>query len=319
MRIERILLPAALLWFATLPAGRAALVQKAPPIPSADEPLLVADVAPEFRDTLPRNFRTTDTPLPAGTSPMPSTAGLADLHMSGSAAFTAPSLTLLLARLHGPVTVFDLRQESHLLLDGLPVSWYATNNWANAGRSHEMVEENETERLRALVPGTKLSLGDEKTKKDGTPAGPPEVCTVTHATSERTLVEAAGARYVRLTVSDHARPLDVEVDRFILAVRALPADAWVHFHCRAGRGRTTTFMALYDMLRNAGRVSLADIARRQEVLATDYDVLQPAEAGTWKAPYTDDRIAFVRAFYDYARANPGGRPQLWSEWLSRRP
>jgi hypothetical protein len=28
-----------------------------------------------------------------------------------------------------------------------------------------------------------------------------------------------------------------------------------------------------------------------------------------------DRAAFVRAFYDYARANPNGQPQLWSEWL----
>ncbi|PYJ79362.1 MAG: protein tyrosine phosphatase, partial [Verrucomicrobia bacterium] len=35
-----------------------------------------------------------------------------------------------------------------------------------------------------------------------------------------------------------------------------------------------------------------------------------------KAPYTADRIAFVRAFYSYARTNPNGRPQLWSEWLT---
>jgi hypothetical protein len=35
----------------------------------------------------------------------------------------------------------------------------------------------------------------------------------------------------------------------------------------------------------------------------------------WKAPYTANRAKFVRAFYDYARANPNGRPKLWSEWL----
>ena len=29
-----------------------------------------------------------------------------------------------------------------------------------------------------------------------------------------------------------------------------------------------------------------------------------------------DRAAFVRAFYDYARANPGGHRQLWTEWLA---
>jgi len=44
-------------------------------------------------------------------------------------------------------------------------------------------------------------------------------------------------------------------------------------------------------------------------------VLQPDEPGSWKAPYAADRAAFVRAFYDYARANPNGRPQVWSEWL----
>ncbi|PYL37357.1 MAG: hypothetical protein DMF34_10710 [Verrucomicrobia bacterium] len=105
------------------------------------------------------------------------------------------------------------------------------------------------------------------------------------------------------------------MDRFILAVRALPENAWAHFHCEAGRGRTTTFMVLYDMLRNATRVSLEDIVRRQKILGYDYDVLQPAEPGNWKAPYMADRAAFIRAFYDYARANPNGRPQLWTEWL----
>ena len=67
------------------------------------------------------------------------------------------------------------------------------------------------------------------------------------------------------------------------------------------------------MLRNAHRVSLEDIARRQELLAEDYDVLRPAESGSWKAPFTEDRIAFVRAFYAYARANPNGQPWLWTE------
>jgi protein-tyrosine phosphatase len=128
-------------------------------------------------------------------------------------------------------------------------------------------------------------------------------------------VSSAGTSYVRVALRDHTRPLDDAVDRFIVAVRALPENAWAHFHCEAGLGRTTTFMVLYDMLRNATRVSLEDIVRRQKLLSFDYDVLRPVGPGNWKAPYVEDRIAFARVFYDYARANPNGRPQLWSEWL----
>ena len=95
----------------------------------------------------------------------------------------------------------------------------------------------------------------------------------------------------------------------------LPQNAWAHFHCEAGLGRTTTFMVLYDMLRNADRVSLDDIVQRQKILSKGYDVLQPPDADDWKAPYAANRTKFVRAFYDYARANPDGRPKLWSEWL----
>jgi hypothetical protein len=74
-------------------------------------------------------------------------------------------------------------------------------------------------------------------------------------------------------------------------------------------------MVLYDMLRNATHLSLEDIVRRQKLLGYDYDVLQPGEDGGWKTPYAEDRAALVRAFYKYAQANPGGWPQLWSEWL----
>jgi hypothetical protein len=300
-----------------LPLSAHALEQKAPPVapPDAVSPTLVWDVDPALRQGLPRNFRTTSDPLrPKGTAGL-NPIGLGGLHASGSAEFTAASYGLMQGRWHGPVTVFDLRQEDHLFVNGEPVSWYATNNWANVGKTHAAIVGEEQRRAQSLVRGTQLELADDKAKKGEGSGTPPEAITVAACSTESDFVRAQGAAYVRLTVSDHARPTDGEVDRFIEAVRQMPADGWAHFHCRAGKGRTTTFMALYDMLRNAPRVPLDDIINRQSQLAGDYDLFKPEGDTGWKAGVFADRAAFVRAFYAYARANPNGQPQLWSEWL----
>ena len=307
--------------FLLVPAAlvAATLVQKNPPVcpADADSPVAIWDIDLKLANALPRNFRTTDDPLKASKGETPATIGLNDLRASGSGEFTPEGLKLVLARTRGPVTVFDLRQETHIFVNGLPVSWYASRDWANVGRSQSAIEADEDSRVQSLKPGSEIDIRPgEAVKKGNANSAEPQRVKVKSASTERDVVRGAGTGYVRITVTDHARPLDDEVDRFILAVRALPQDGWAHFHCEAGRGRTTTFMALYDILRNATRVSLEDIVRRQKILGYDYDVLQRPGPGDWRAPYTNDRIAFVRAFYDYARANPNGRPRLWTEWLN---
>ncbi|MGE5208532.1 MAG: protein tyrosine phosphatase [Alphaproteobacteria bacterium] len=315
--------PNALFAFALLlfPAGLLAVgpVAEKPPVrpPDANSPVLIWDIDLKLASALPRNFRTTDEPLRLSNGEAsPSTTGLSDLRASGSGEFTPTGLKLVLSKTRGPVTVFDLRQETHIFVNDLPVSWYASRDWANVGRSQSEIEADESARVQSLTRGSNIDVRPGRPVKHGDANSvAPQRVAVERASIERDVVKTVSANYVRLAITDHTRPLDNEVDRFIFAVRDLPENTWAHFHCEAGLGRTTTFMVLYDMLRNANWVSLKDIVRRQKILSHGYDVLQPDEPGNWKAPYAADRAAFIRAFYAYARKNPNGRPQLWSEWM----
>ena len=304
--------------FVLLPAAflLAAFAYNNQPPRSTDPPVLIWDIDLKLAGDLPRNFRTSnDRPNETNNGTIV-TAGLGDLRASGSGEFSLVGLKALLRRMQGPVTVFDLRQETHLFVNGLPLSWYASHDWANVGRTQADIEKQETRKAESFKPGTDIEVRPGQPFKHGDGSGvTPQRVPVQRATTEREIVESAGARYVRVAVTDHTCPLDNAIDEFVLAVRKLPQDAWAHFHCEAGLGRTTTFMALYDMLRNATRVSLDDIVQRQKILSRGYDVLKPPDADDWKAPYAADRATFVRTFYDYARANPNGRPKLWSEWL----
>src|SRR6184192_2385498 len=163
--------------FVLVPAAlsAAALAQNNQPPRSPDPPVLIWDIDLKLANALPRNFRTTNDPLNESKGETLATTGLSDLRASGSGEFTPGSLKLVLGRTRGPVTVFDLRQETHIFVNDLPVSWYAPRDWANVGRSQSDIEADEAARVTSLKGDNKIDVRPGPPVKHGnTNSVPPQ-------------------------------------------------------------------------------------------------------------------------------------------------
>ncbi|WP_231473876.1 hypothetical protein [Selenomonas sp. ND2010] len=280
----------------------------------------------ENKESLPRNFRTADGPfkqdMPAdkvgkGFTQTPSRQGLDSLAMSGSAEFSAGEFKALQqalkAKTQGPVYVLDLRQESHGLFNGHAVSWYGDRDWGNVGKTRQEVLCDESKRLHQ-AKGKSLLLA--KLDKKKLPANPHKE-KIDKVMSEQQLVEGAGWHYLRLTDTDHVWPAAANIEKFIAFTQSLPQDAWLHFHCQAGKGRTTAYMAMYDMMKNP-EVPLRDILSRQYLLGGAYVAYESAKAvpGQWKADYYHQKARMIEKFYRYVQAaHKDGFSLKWSQWL----
>lgn len=246
----------------------------------------------------------------------PTRQGLDKLHASASGQPSLAALKTLYQTIHErepDVKIFlvDLRQESHGYANTLPVSWYIKNNAANVGKNNVEVEADEVERLDNLrgVETTFEPLGNADKQ-----AFKPITIIPRFIQTERDASEKLGFIYQRFAAADMQFPAPEVVDDFIIFIARLPDNAWLHFHCQAGHGRTTTFLTMYDIMKNPD-VSLEEICKRQYLLGGSNLLLEP-EGDDWYSTMARDRADKIRLFYEFVqgtRAEQIGLP--WSEWL----
>ena len=259
---------------------------------------------------LPVNFRADDD-LHISGSGQPSIAGMAMLH---------DELCKKIAGA-GKIYLVDLRQESHGYflpadLEGYPVSYYTEKNLANFFRGNDEVEDIEIELLTDMLGAevNLLPLGnfDKKYLR-------PVSCPVDGVRTERDLATDWGFEYVRFPVTDMYFPAPDVVDAFIQFVANLNENDWVHFHCQGGLGRTTTFMAMYEILKNPDK-SLGEICQHQADLGGTY--LLERKVGDPKDYYIqahDLRAENLIEFFFYVRGVQREEIGLqWSEYILTR-
>ncbi len=252
---------------------------------------------------------------------IPSRKGLDTLRVSASGQPAEPALSSLYRRIRNAagdgadIWLVDLRQESHGFINGkYAVSWYKDRNWANKGMPPAMAERDELGRLAALI-GSRTTfepMGNYDTAH--LEAVTEDVRT---AVPEREPAVRAGFKYLRIPATDQAAPNDAAIDEFVTFAAALPKDAWLHLHCHAGHGRTTTFLVFFDIMKNP-EVPLEEIVARQHALGGT-DLFNTEDEVRWRAREKTKRADTVRAFYEYAKvARADGFRTLWSQWKKSR-
>lgn len=281
--------------------------------PADKTPFILIDIKENGKDL--GNFRKMSDEFTASNETSPSRDGLRQLKASGSAQFSARGLKLLKEALKGEkVVVVDLRQESHGFLNGIPVSWRVERNLANVRKSHEEILQDEKRRLNGALKSGNVKAAS-RLSKDKKEIEKSLDIAVTDACTESELCAREQIGYKRFFVTDLHRPSDADVDSFIRFTRMIPAGTWLHFHCKAGRGRTTTFLSMYDMMRNSGKVSRPDIIKRQYLMGGP-DLFAPEPLDSFEYPSCCERAAFIWRFYDYCRSNRDNFTTPWSKWLA---
>lgn len=132
---------------------------------------------------------------------------------------------------------------------------------------------------------------------------------VTRAETEEMVVARLQSRlaisYLRLHVTDHCPPDDDVARMFLGMLGSVAATTWTHFHCHGGDGRTTTFLAMYDMLSVAkARPPIAwppDLGyfRNRQLQLFHYDLKPNPSLKRWQAPQSEARWRRLESFRAY--------------------
>jgi len=254
---------------------------------------------------------------------------------SGSAQYSLSQLQAMISqgKVKTPLTIVDLRQESHGFLTIAPslygetqiaVGWFVERDWANVDKGLPSIGLDEFTRLRtaSLAPDPVVYQITSKTPtEDGICTATPNLVKPTGFNTEQQLLQSLGHGYFRLPTTDHCRPRDHEVDQFIAFEQGLTAGTWLHFHCRAGDGRTTVFMAMHDIFNNALDSQLQDILTRQGPTANGgiggIDLAtEPKDQADFDYPFSQDRVQFMNLFYSYVQQQKAnGFKTTWSDWV----
>lgn len=220
------------------------------------------------------------------------------LNISGSAQFTKDQLLNLKNSINKDnICIVDLRQESHGMINDLAISFFNPYKDLNNGFTTEQTIKAENSLLNKIKIGNTIQLYKHTGIfiKD---------ITVDFISNESQLVTEADMQYKRFAVKDNSAPTPDIVDEFVEFIKNKPDDIHLHFHCAAGKGRTTSFMVMYQAMKNNSNLTL------EQLLSYQYNI------GGVNLHDNNIQYNFLEDFCNYVQKNKDSNYSIsYSQWI----
>lgn len=220
------------------------------------------------------------------------------LNISGSAQFTKDQLLNLKNYINKDnICIVDLRQESHGMINDLAISFLNPYKDLNNGFTTEQTIKAENSLLNKIKIGNTIQLYKHTGIfiKD---------ITVDFISNESQLVTEADMQYKRFAVKDNSAPTPDIVDEFVEFIKNKPDDIHLHFHCAAGKGRTTSFMVMYQAMKNNSNLTL------EQLLSYQYNI------GGINLHDNNIQYNFLEDFCNYVQKNKDSNYSIsYSQWI----
>ena len=220
------------------------------------------------------------------------------LNISGSAQFTKDQLLNLKNYINKDnICIVDLRQESHGMINDLAISFLNPYKDLNNGFTTAQTIKAEHSLLNKIKIGNTIQLYKHTGIfiKD---------ITVDFISNESQLVTEADMQYKRFAVKDNSAPTPDIVDEFVEFIKNKPDDIHLHFHCAAGKGRSTSFMVMYQAMKNNSNLTL------EQLLSYQYNI------GGVNLHDNNIQYNFLEDFCNYVQKNKDSNYSIsYSQWI----
>lgn len=197
------------------------------------------------------------------------------------------------------IIIVDLRSESHIFINGKPVLWRSEFDSANVGKNASQITADEQNKIKQITNAKKIIVADNlvKDEKSGWYSSlSPVVIDVKNAVSEQDLAKELGFGYIRIPVRDHSPPSQLQLNQMVSLIKNTPETTKIYVHCAGGKGRTTTFLAVMDILKNVKNNSFEEIIKRQHK-ANGANLEKLDQESEWRLKLAEQRIDLLKNFY----------------------